>query len=253
MLAAFEMTIRQSVIDGFFIFGVFLMPLIYAVLGLWMLRDKGGDYAIFVVIGSGLAGLWTTMLFSSGNSISGERWMGTLEALVGAPTPLVVVVFGKNLANVLQSVISMVGSYALVSILFGYPLSLTQPGWFAISLLLGLISLVSFGMILAPAFIINPQVQQFQNAMEYPVYILSGFLFPIALLPGWTTPFSYILAPYWAARVLHATSHGGARIDEIVLCWVMMIILTVVYILLASSLFRVVLRKARVDATLARD
>ena len=54
------------------------------------------------------------------------------------------------------------------------------------------------------------EVQQWQNAMEYPVYILAGFLFPILLLPGWTTPLSYLLPPYWAAVAFHDTSTGNA-------------------------------------------
>jgi hypothetical protein len=49
-------------------------------------------------------------------------------------------------------------------------------------------------------------VQQWQNAMEFPVYILAGFLFPIALLPDWTGPISYALPPYWADHCQLAVS-----------------------------------------------
>ncbi|MBI5565728.1 MAG: ABC transporter permease, partial [Chloroflexi bacterium] len=97
---------------------------------------------------------------------------------------------------------------------------------------------------------LNPDVQRWQNGLEYPVYILCGFLFPIALLPGWTTPVSYLLAPYWAARALHATSSGGAEFSEVALCWGMMVLFSVVYVLVSRRLFRVMLRRARIAATL---
>lgn len=253
MVSSFEMTLRQLVTDSFIIFGVFIQPLIIAVLGLWMLRGKGGDYAIFVVIGSAMTGLWSTLLFASGNSITSERWYGTLETLVGVPTPLSVIVFGKSLANVVQSLGSMVACYLLVSLLFGYPLTVAQPLLFAISIFLMVISFVAFGLVIAPLFIMNPDVQRFQNAMEFPVYMLGGFLFPIALLPGWTTPLSYILAPYWAARALHDTAGGGVPFGEITFSWAMMLLSSLVTFLLASVLFRVMLRKARADATLGME
>jgi len=248
--AAFEMSLRQMALDGFILFTVLVQPLIIALMALWMLRERGGDYAIFVVVGSGMTGLWSSLLFISGNSINWERWTGTLETLVGLPTPMPVIIFGKNLANVAQSLSSMMAGYFLAALLFGYPLRVEQPLLFLVSLAFTVVSFVSFGLIIAPVFVINPGVQGWQNAMEFPVYMLSGFLFPIALLPGWTTPLSYLLAPYWAARALHATSSGGATLAEVAFCWAMMLLFSLVYLFVSSRLFRLMIRKARADATL---
>lgn len=249
--AAFEMTLRQTFLDGFALFGILIQPLIIALLGLWILRDRGGDYAIYVVVGSGMTGLWTSLLFMGGNSIGWERWTGTLEGLVAMPTPLSVIALGKNLANVIQSVLSMVASYGLASLLFGYPLRLEQPVLFAISLVFTVVAFVCFGLIIAPVFVMNPGVQHWQNAMEFPVYILSGFLFPIALLPGWTTPLSYLLPPYWAARALHGTSSGGAGLDQVLFYWAMLLLFSLLHLFISGWLFRLMIRKARADATLA--
>jgi ABC-2 type transport system permease protein len=105
-------------------------------------------------------------------------------------------------------------------------------------------------LIIAPVFVMNPSIQRWQNAMEFPIYILAGFLFPIALLPGWTTPLSYLLPPYWAARALHGTSSGGASLEELILSWVMMIVFSAIYFFIAGRLFDKMLVKARTDATL---
>jgi ABC-2 type transport system permease protein len=253
ILVVAEMTIRQQLMDGFIIFTVLFQPILIAVMAMWMLKDKGPEFAMFVVVGSGLTGLWSSLLFISGNSINSERWYGTLESLVAIPTPFEVLVFGKNLANVLQSLLSMILSYFVAAWLFGYPLHIEQPALFAASLFLTIFAFICFGLVIAPIFIMSPAVQQWQNGLEYPVYLLGGFLFPIALLPGWTTPISYLLPPYWAAVALHGTSTAGAPLDQTLMAWGMMILFSVIDLLIAARLFKVMLYKARADATLGME
>jgi ABC-2 type transport system permease protein len=253
ILTVAEMTIRDQMTDSFILFTALLQPIIIAMLGLWMLKDKGPDSAMFVVVGSGLTGLWSSLLFISGNSINRERWTGTLESLVAIPTPFEVVVFGKNLANVVQSLLSMVIGYFIAVFAFGYSLDIQQPLLFAGSVLFTVVAFVSFGLIIAPVFVMNPGVRGWQNAMEFPVYVFCGFLFPIALLPGWTTPISYLLPPYWAAVALHGTSTGGASLNETLFAWGMMLLFSLVDLLIASRLFNVMLYKARAEATLGME
>lgn len=253
VLVVAEMTVRQQLVDGFVIFTILFQPIIIALLGLWMLRDKGAEGAMFVVVGSGLTGLWSSLLFISGNSINIERWIGTLESLVAIPTPFEVIVFGKNLANVLQSLVSMVLGYLVAIFLFGYSLNIQQPLLFAASIVLTVFGFISFGLALAPVFILNPGVQAWQNGLEWPVYVLGGFMFPIALLPGWTTPISYLLPPYWAAVALHGTSTGNAPLNQTLFAWAMIVVFSLVDLFLASRFFKTMLYKARADATLGME
>jgi ABC-2 type transport system permease protein len=243
VLTVAEVTMRHQLNDSFVLFGIVVQPIIIATLALFMLKDTATNAAMFVVVGSGLTGLWSSLLFISGNSINAERWQGTLESLVGAPTPFDVIVFGKNLANVVQSLISMIVAY-------GYSLHMDQPLMFVISLVLSIFAFISFGLTIAPIFVMYREVQQWQNAMEYPVYILAGFLFPVLLLPGWTTPISYLLPPYWAAVALHGTTTANAPVEQTLFAWGMMIVFSIIDLFIASRLFKVMLYKARVDATL---
>jgi len=251
--STFVMTLRQNVFDSFILFTILVQPILIALLAIWMLREQAAEHAIFIVVGSGMTGLWSSLLFISGNSINVERWIGTLENLVASPTPLAWVILGKNLAHVTQSLVSMVLSYFLAALLFNLKLSITHPAAFVFSLLLTVVAFVSFGAIIAPVFVMNPGVQGFQNAMEFPIYILCGFLFPIAMLPGWTTPFSFALSPYWAARALHGASSGSASLQDVFFSWLMLALFSLGSALLASLLFRVLLNKARREATLGLE
>ncbi len=251
--AAFVMTLRMNAPDPFTLFTIVVQPLIVALLAMWMLVERGASNAIFVVVGSGMTGLWSGLLFLGGNSINWERWTGTLELIVGQPTPVSVIVFGKNLAIVVQSLSGMVVCYALAALIFRQPLSVEEPLLFAVSLLLTVVAFVTFGLVIAPIFLLSPAVQSFQNALEFPIYMLCGFLFPIALLPGWSTPLSYILGPYWAARALHGTATGGASLDEVLISWGMMLGLSLIYLLLSGRLMDLMLKRARADATLRME
>lgn len=253
VMASFEMAIRQNVFDGFILFTILIQPMVIAILGLWMLQVRGGNYAIFVVVGSGLTGLWSSTLFISGNSITFERWSGTLEMLVAVPTRMEFIIVGKVLANVVQSLLSMLGAYAMAALLFGYTLTIAQPVAFAVSVIMTLIAFVSFGLLIAPLFVANPTVRSWQNAMEFPVYIFAGFLFPIALLPGWTTPVSYLLAPYWAASALHQAAQGSASLGDLGLAMGMLAFFCAIYLIVSRWLFKVVSKKARADGTLSYE
>lgn len=99
----------------------------------------------------------------------------------------------------------------------------------------------------------KPEIRAWQNAMEFPVYILCGFLFPIALLPGWTTPISYVLPPYWAAVALHGTSTASAPLNQTLFAWGMMLLFSLLDLIIASRLFKLMLYKVRAVATLGME
>lgn len=249
-LLSAEMILKEQAVDSFILFTIIIQPLIIALLGLWMLKDTRPDAAIYVVVGSGMGGLWSSMVFISGSSISRERWAGTLEVLVALPTPLWIVTTGRNLANVIQSLLSMVAAYAIASIFMGYPIEVAHPFPFVVSIFFTVLSFITLGLILAPIFLLSPAVQQFKNGLEFPIYLMCGFLFPIALLPGWSNPISYVLTPYWAARALHESAHGDGDWGVILMSWGILLISAVVYLYISRYLFTNILRRVRENGTL---
>ena len=247
----FYLHLKQIAVHSTFIFVVVVQPLIVALLAIYMLRDKEGFQAIYVIVGSAMAGLWSGTLFFSTFNVNDERLAGTLEEIVGSPTHLATVIVGKTLANTALSLSSMLFSYPLAALLFGYRLTIAHPFLFAVSLLLTVLALVSLGLVISPLMSLNVRIGDWAiNMLETPMYILGGFLFPVALLPAWTRPLSYALAPYWAAHALHTTSSGGAPLSEVFISWGMMVGFSVIYWPVSAWLFRVLLRRAREEATL---
>lgn len=237
--------------EPFMVFGAVVQPFFIGVTVMYMLRGRADFDPVYVVVGAGLSGLTTIALFEGNWSIGRERWGGTLELLVASPVPLIAILAGKMLGSLLFALVSIVVTYLIGAWLFGYGIGLAAPGAFAISFLLGLVSLWSIAMLLAPIGILWRTAGQIVNILEYPVYVLAGFMFPVLLLPGVLVPFSYALPPYWAALAMHGTSSGTISPAELAIAWTMLVLTSVAILLLAARLCDVLLDRARREGTLA--
>ena len=250
-LLSAEVQRRQLAASLFLLFNALVQPFFIGVTAMFLLRHRPDFEVVYVIVGTGLTGLWTIILFTGAVAITQERGRATLELLATSPVPLMVIVGGQMLANVALALTSLVLSYAIGAWLFGYAVAVSDPAAFGVSLLLTLFSLWSMGMLFAPLAILSPAVDRFLSGLEYPVYILCGFLFPVVLLPGWLLPISYLLPPYWAAVALHGVSSGDLPAGEVIRVWLLLIATNAIVLTLAARLFRVFVDRARRDGTLA--
>ena len=234
----------------FMLFNALLQPFFIAVTAMYMLRNQAAFEPVYVVVGAGLSGLFGVTLFTGTNAVTRERFQGNLELLEASPAPVMLVMGGKMAGNLALALTSMVVTYVVGAGMFQYPITVDQPIIFVASMFMALFSLWTMGMLFAPLSILWPPVEQFLGGLEYPVFIMCGFLFPVALLPGWFLPFSYALPPYWAARALHGASLGSLQFDEIALAWLILLATSGMLLLVALMFFRVFLRLGRRKGTL---
>ncbi len=47
------------------------------------------------------------------------------------------------------------------------------------------------------------------NMLEWPVLLVTGMLVPLSLLPGWSHPIAWVLAPTWGVRAIREAALGG--------------------------------------------
>ncbi|MHB8631977.1 MAG: ABC transporter permease [Candidatus Limnocylindria bacterium] len=249
--AAAELQFREVAINGFLLFGALVQPFFIGVMTMFMLRHRPDFDPVYVVVGAALSGLWSVLLFAGTGAISHERSLGTLELVVGSPASFVVLYGGKIAGTLAFSLVSVVFSYGIGAWLFGYPIRVADPPAFAASLVFALVALWATGMLFAPLGILWRAVGQFLGVLEYPIYALSGFLFPILLLPVWTLPVSYLLPPYWAAVALHGSASGTIDLAGLLGTWAVLLVTAAVLMLISRRLFDAVLYRARQAGSLA--
>jgi ABC-2 type transport system permease protein len=118
---------------------------------------------------------------------------------------------------------------------------------FAVALVATVVSIGALGFLLAVSFVRYRTAWALGNLLEYPVWLVSGFLVPLALLPGWVQPISWALAPTWGVDAIREAASGGAPGPEIAAAFG----LGAAYVAIGVMVLESVLRSARRAGTLA--
>src|SRR5204863_286886 len=95
-------------------------------------------------------------------------------------------------------------------VFFDVPLHLVHPALFLLAVPAAVLSLGLMGLLMASSFILYRHANALSNLLEYPVWVATGLLFPLALLPGWVTPLSWLLAPRRGIDAVRHTALGNA-------------------------------------------
>jgi ABC-2 type transport system permease protein len=146
-----------------------------------------------------------------------------------------------------------IGLYSIAStllwgrLIFGLPLDLVHPLWFVVALVASIVSLGLLGLVLSSTFVLLRNANSMSNLLEYPVWLVTGLLVSLSLLPGWSRPISWILAPTWGIRGIRAAALGGDPVIPIAVC----LALGLVYLAIGHVTLGYFEVRARKSATLA--
>ena len=240
----FKMISRSS-FDAFL--GV-LWPLFFATVAFFMFRAGGGaETLVYASLGAAVMGIWSVTSTSAGAAMQRERWNGTLEVLVASPAPFALVLLPVTIAMTTIGLYCMVATLLWGRLLFGIELHVEQPLLFALSIPVAIVSIGTFGFLLAVAFVRYRFAWALGNLLEYPVWLICGFLVPLTLLPDWVRPISWLLAPTWGMRATRESALGGSPLPDLAMCFA----LAAGYVLIGVLVLDTALRAARARAALS--
>jgi ABC-2 type transport system permease protein len=203
----------------FFVLISAVQPPVFATIAFYMFRAGGrSDALIYAAIGAGIMSLWHTTLVGSGQALTLLRTAGMLELLVAAPAPFVFVLAPMTLATASVGFYALVATLAWGRLMFGMPLHVQHPWLLAAAVPVTIFSLGMLGMVLGSFFVRYRYANAFTNLLLYPVWLTSGMLIPVALLPHWVRPLSYAFPSTWAARAIRDAVLGGQPLPAIAAC-----------------------------------
>ena len=169
-----------------------ITPVVLATIAFYLFESGGqSESLLYAALGAGLMGIWSTTLFGSGGAIQWQRWQGTLELLIAAPVPFIVVLVPLTLATAAYGLVSLVSTLVWGRVLFGIQVDLVHPILFVIAVPSAVIGLGLLGLLLASTFVLYRNANALSNLLGEPVWLITGMLVPISLLPGWAQGVSH--------------------------------------------------------------
>jgi ABC-2 type transport system permease protein len=245
--AGFVFNVKHLSANLFFVMTAVIQPVIFASIAFFLFQAGAREGTLlYVALGAGLMGVWSTVLFASGGVLQHQRWQGTLELSITSPPPFVQVLAPMTLANAAVGMYAVMATLVWGRIFFGVPLAIEHPLLFIVALLGTVLSLGMLGLVMASSFIRYRHANALSNLLEYPVWLVSGLLIPLTLLPEWARPISWLLAPTWGVRAVRESAIGGDPLPEIAACFG----LAFAYLVIGVYLLRWFEELARREATL---
>ena len=250
--SAFRVSVRLRFISPWSYLNWLVFPVMFAAVGLYVLSRPGAasSHIVYGLLGGGLIGYWSVAYLDGGNGIQDERWSGTLEQIFATPTPLWVILLGKISGGLLFGLLAFLPTAALAYFGFHAVLPGLDAGRFAISLGVLTLSFFCIALTLTPLFALWRWVFSMLNGFELGVYVLSGFMFPVAVLAPWAQGVAGALSPTWAVRALYASTLTDGPHD-FAAWWLAAAGLSLAYLGGAYLLYGLVGRRARMSGQLA--
>lgn len=242
---------KQTFSRNMFRFMMLVQPLVFGTILYLMFKGSSNDDLVsHVIFGTGLITIWGTIVFSSASDIDRERRIGTLGYISCAPVKFIVIMSGKIFGNVILGFFSMVYSTLFIVLVYKVKFHIEHPLHFVLTMFLTIISFIAISLMFAALLTLSRQARVFMNALDYPIYIICGLVFPIDMLPIYLRYISYILSPTWANELLKATARGINDFNDFYFRFGILAFITVTYFILSFVFFRLIDKKARIDATL---
>jgi ABC-2 type transport system permease protein len=153
----------------------------------------------------------------------------------------------------MTSAMASLGLYSLVStlvwgwLLFGITVPVADPVVFVIAIVVSIFSIALIGFLLSVAVVRYRTAWALGNLLEYPGWLVCGFLVPVTLFPQWVGWLAYALPPTWGMRAIREAASGGSPWGDVGWC----LLLGIAYGVVGALISETVLRSARRNATLA--
>jgi ABC-2 type transport system permease protein len=214
----------------------FLLFLGFGLNSVVQLPEGGGNYIEFLIPGMIAMSVLFTSVFS-GIQVIWDKQFGFLKETLVAPVTRLEIMLGQTFGGattaVIQGFLIMVFSLFIGLHLLGFTGFLTA---FVFMVLIG-ISFTAFGIAIASRMEDMTGFQLIMNFVVFPIFGLSGALFPISSLPAWAIPITLLDPLTYGVEGIRYGLTGVSQINPLV-CLAVLGSFTVAMTVLGAFLFR---------------
>ena len=141
------------------------------------------SYETLAVLGGILSTYWTNVLWGMGAQLYWEKQQGQLQLYFAAPCSRMAILTGMALGGMMTTTVRSIFSIAMGFGVLGVRVNLDQPWLLLAVFLAAMAALYALGMTLSSLFLLyGREAWHLCNALQEPVYFLSGLYFPLRTL-----------------------------------------------------------------------
>jgi ABC-2 type transport system permease protein len=165
-----------------------LLPMLAVSAYVFVYRAIGApeQYIGFVIVGGAMTAFWMNILWSMSSQLFWEKEMGNLSLYIIAPSSMMAILLGMALGGMTATTFRAGIILVLGGLLFDVAFTVSSYAMLFLTFILTMVALYGMGMILASLFLVlNREAWHLANLAQEPVYLFSGFYFPIRNLSFW--------------------------------------------------------------------
>ena len=174
------------------------------------LQQYGGDYFSFVLIGAGISLLAYPVTKSFAGGVRAAQVTGTFEAMLTTRVSGAAIVVNSALYPVTVACVQLTLMWVIGVALFGAHLDLVQVPLALVVVAMTVAVLTGIGLLSAAFTIAFKQNEPLTTAFIAASLLVSGIMYPVAVLPSWLRIFSPLLPLTHAADLTRFVFLNGA-------------------------------------------
>ncbi len=191
---------------------------------------QGKDTVLYLVVGAMLWGFLSILFHEVSESVSWERWEGTIEYTFMAPVHRFTHLGGMCLYAIIYGIIRT--GVLLVAVALFFHLDLQNANLMAalVILVVSSLSFIGLGLIAAVLPLMSPEKgSQATHIFQAVLLLISGVYYETSILPSWIRPLSVISPATYTLRAMRAALLDGRPLGEM---WSTMLLLLATGLLL---------------------
>ncbi len=165
-----------------------LLPMLAVSAYVFVYRAIGAPeaYVGFVVMGGAMTAFWMNVMWLMASQFFWEKEQGNLALYIIAPGSLMAILLGMALGGMLATVLRAAAIIALGILFFQVEFIVVSFWALFAAFILTMVALYGLGMMLSSLFLLlNREAWQLAELAQEPIYLFSGFYFPVRSLNFW--------------------------------------------------------------------
>lgn len=172
---------------------------------------QGKETVLYLVVGAMLWGFLSILFHEVSESVSWERWEGTIEYTFMAPVHRFTHLGGMCLYAIIYGIIRTVILLSAVALFFNLNLQNANFLTALVILVVSSLSFIGLGLIAAVLPLMSPEKgSQATHIFQAVLLLISGVYYETSILPAWIRPLSVISPATYTLRAMRAALLEGS-------------------------------------------